>query len=173
MAEEAERPYRHLPLDQLIRLKHEVDTSISYGKVGVNAKTISELHRLSAEDWVKVRSEYGDWYKKMCTFRAVTLYIIAIVGAAVWIYSRAGVWWWIAVAGLLVALYSAAAIVRRGGHQEGYIDGYDAGFERGVNRVLGLSDEEAVEAAEMATEIQVDENMVRALDKRSSEAQQG
>lgn len=152
-----------LSLEQLVRLKHNVDKSIPYGEAGLNAKQIAELHRMSAEDWAAVRQEYGAWIKRMYSFRKLTLFIIAAAGVGFWFYLKA----WPRMVALAFAILSAIEICKREGHREGYMDGYSAGFERGVNKAIGLNNEEAVEAAQMATEIQIDEHMVKAFDERA------
>jgi len=160
---ETPTPDERLSLEELVRLKHDVDKSIPYGKAGLTAKQIGELHKMSAEDWSAIRTEYDGWIKRMRSFRTLTLLIIAAAGVGVWSYFRG----WVGLIGLLFAIYAAIEICKREGHREGYMDGYDAGFERGVNKAIGLSDAEAVEAHHMATEIQIDEHMVGGLDKRA------
>jgi hypothetical protein len=43
---------------------------------------------------------------------------------------------------------------------------YDAGFEGGFNRALGISDKEALEIHEKATEMKIDDISVAAFDKQ-------
>jgi len=48
------------------------------------------------------------------------------------------------------------------------VDGYDAGFEGGFNKALGISDKEALEIREKATEMKIDDMNVAAFDKHKT-----
>jgi hypothetical protein len=91
-----------------------------------------------------------------------TLLAVVVGGIVLWFYFKN----WIGIAGVVCGIYAAAEIFEREGHREGYVDGYDAGFECGFNRALGISDKEAIEIHEKATEMKIDDISVAAFDKQ-------
>ena len=153
-----------MSLEQLVRLKKEVGQSINYGNSRLNAIQVTELQRMDATQWAKVKRDYHEWAKGM-RVNVLVLLAIAVGGIILWLYFKN----WIGIAGAICAVYAVINICKREGHREGYMDGYDAGFEGGVNRALGISDKEALEVHEMATEMKIDDLSVAALDKKKSD----
>jgi hypothetical protein len=163
MTEETQRKTdaTDMSLEQLVRLKKKLNQSITYGNSTLNAQQVTELQRMDATQWAKVKRDYDEWTKKMQT-NVLVLFAVAAVGVAAWFYFKS----WIGMAGAVCAIYAVANICRREGRREGYMDGYDAGFEGGVNRALGISDKEILEIHEMATEMKIDDISVAAFDKQ-------
>lgn len=149
-----------MSLEELVRLKKQLDQSITYGSGGLNARQVTELGKMDSTQWAKVRCDYDDWDKRLHV-NVLVLVAVAVGSIFLWRYFKN----WIGIAGAVGALYAIAKIFTRVGHREGYIDGYDAGFESGINRALGISDKEAIELHEMSTEMQIDDRMVAAFDK--------
>src|SRR5260370_35698041 len=151
-----------MSLEQLVRLKKDVNESITFGNSGLNARQVTELQRMDATQWAKVRSDYREWAKSMRVLNVPVLLAIAGSGIALRFYFKN----WIGIAGAVCAIYAVGEIFKREGHREGYVDGYDAGFEGGFNRALGISDKEALEIHEKATEMKIDDISVAAFDKQ-------
>src|SRR6266404_319744 len=141
-----------MSFEQLVRLKKELNHSITYGNSNLNARQVTELQTMDATQWAKVKRDYDEWTKKMQA-NVLVLFAVAAVGVAACFYFKN----WIGMAGAVCAIYAVANICRREGCREGYMDGYDAGFENGVNRALGISDKEILEIHEMATEMKIDD----------------
>jgi hypothetical protein len=150
-----------MSLEELVRLKKQVGQSITYGNSGLNARQVTEMRKMDATQWAKVRHDYDNWIKRL-QVNVVVLVAVAVAGIFLWFYFKN----WIGVAGAVGAIYAVAVIFKREGHREGYMDGYDAGFEGGINRALGISDKEALEIHEMSTEMQIDDHMMAAFDKK-------
>jgi hypothetical protein len=151
-----------MSVEQLVRLKKELNQSITYGNSSLNARQVTELRRIDATQWAKIRRDYHEWAKKMRVLNTPTLLAVVVGGIVLWFYFKN----WIGIAGVVCGIYAAAEIFKREGHREGYVDGYDAGFECGFNRALGISDKEAIEIHEKATEMKIDDISVAAFDKQ-------
>jgi len=151
-----------MSLEQLVRLKKDVNESITFGNSGLNARQVTELQKMDAKQWAKVRSDYREWAKSMRVLSNLVLLVLAGVGIVLWFYFKN----WIGVAGAVCAVYAVAEVFKREGHREGYVDGYDAGFEGGFNRALRISNKDALEIHEKATEMKIDDISVAAFDKQ-------
>lgn len=146
-----------MTVEDLVRLKQQVNQSITYGNSNLNARQVTDLQKIDAAQWAKIRQDYAKWNKRS----PLVPIAIALMGAAMWLYFKN----WIGVIGVICAIYALGELFRREGHREGYVDGYDAGFEGGFNRALGISDKEAIEIGEKDTEMKVDDMNVAAFDK--------
>ena len=51
----------------------------------------------------------------------------------------------------------------------GFTRGYQEGQEQGVHRVLGISPEEAHDIGERATEMEMDDGLIKKLDERKDQ----
>jgi hypothetical protein len=146
-----------MSVEDLVRLRQQVNQSIIYGNSNLNARQISQLQSMDAAQWAKIRQDYAKWNKRS----PLVPIAIAVMGVAAWFYFKN----WIGIVGVVSAIYAIGELFRREGHREGYMDGYDAGFEGGFNRALGISDKEAAEIHEKATEMKIDDMNVAAFDK--------
>jgi hypothetical protein len=160
--EQSKNDVTAMSLEELVRLKKDVNQSITFGNSGLNARQVTELQKMDAKQWAKVRSDYREWAKGMRVLNIPVLLAIAVGGIVLWFYFKN----WIGIVGAVCAVYAVAEIFKREGHREGYVDGYDAGFEGGFNRALGISDKEALEIHEKATEMKIDDISVAAFDKQ-------
>jgi hypothetical protein len=161
MSEDQNKNNADLTVEQLVRLKKDLNESITCGRSNLNARQVTELQKIDAAQWAKIRREYDEWYKRMHA-NPLILFAIVVAGIAAWFYFKN----WIGVIGLVCAIAAGGNLFKREGHREGYIDGYDAGFEGGFNRALGISDKEVMEIHERATEMKIDDMSVAAFDKR-------
>jgi hypothetical protein len=161
MSEEQNKDAANMTVEQAIRLKKELNQAITYGRSNLNARQVTELQKIDAAQWAKIRREYDEWYKRMQT-NPLILFAIAAAGVAAWFYFKN----WIGTIGLVCAILVGGNLFKREGHREGYIDGYDAGFEGGFNRALGISDKETTEIHERDTEMKIDDMSVAAFDKQ-------
>jgi len=157
MSEEQNKDAANMTVEDLVRLKQQVNQSITYGNSNLNARQVTDLQKIDAAQWAKIRQDYAKWNKRS----PLVPIAIALMGAAMWLYFKN----WIGVIGVICAIYALGELFRREGHREGYVDGYDAGFEGGFNRALGISDKEAIEIGEKDTEMKVDDMNVAAFDK--------
>jgi hypothetical protein len=160
MSEEQNKGAANMTVEQAVRLKKELNQSITYGRSNLNARQVTELQKIDAAQWARVRRDYAEWIKRIRVSALVPI-AIALMGAAMWLYFRN----WIGLIGLICAIYALGELFKREGHREGYIDGYDAGFKGGFNRALGISDKESAEIHEKDTEMKIDDMNVAAFDK--------
>ena len=150
-----------MSVEQLVRLKQELNQSITYGRSNLNARQVTELQKIDAAQWAKIRRDYDEWIKHMQT-NPLILFAIAVAGGGARFYFKH----WIGTIGLVCAILAGGHLFKREGHREGYTDGYDAGFEGGLNRALGINEKEATEIHERATEMKIDDLSVAAFDKQ-------
>jgi len=163
MSEEQNKDAANMSLEQMVRLKKELNQSITYGRSNLNARQVTELQAIDAAQWAKIRRDYAEWIKRM-RVNVMVPSAIAVVGVSAWLYLRN----WIGFIGAVCAIYAVGELFKREGHREGYMDGYDAGFEGGFNRALGITDKEAAEIHEKDTEMKIDDMNVAAFDKQKS-----
>jgi len=166
MSEEQDKDNASMTVEQAVRLKQELNQSITYGRSNLNARQVTELQKIDAAQWAKIRREYDQWIKQMQT-NPLILFAITAAGVAAWFYFKN----WVGAIGVVCAILAGGNLFKREGHREGYIDGYDAGFEGGFNRALGISDKEAIEIGERATEMKIDDLSVAAFDKQKPDQQ--
>ena len=55
---------------------------------------------------------------------------------------------------------------KREGHAQGYIEGYEAGHDTGIYKVLGIKPEELSEMRQFATDMKIDDMLVKGMDER-------
>jgi hypothetical protein len=161
MSEEDNKDAANMTVEQAVRLKQELNQSITYGRSNLNARQVTELQKIDAAQWAKIRLDYAEWIKGV-RVNALVPIAIALMGVAMWLYFKN----WIGIVGVVCAIYALGELFKREGHREGYIDGYDAGFEGGFNRALGIGEKEVTEIHERDTEMKIDDMSVAAFDKR-------
>src|SRR6267142_5344464 len=157
MSEEQNKDAANMTVEDLVRLKQQVNQSITYGNSNLNARQVTDLQKIDAAQWAKIRQDYAKWNKRS----PLVPIAIALMGAAMWLYFKN----WIGVIGVICAIYALGELFKREGHREGYVNGYDAGFEGGFNRAVGISDKESAEIHEKDTEMKIDDMNVAAFDK--------
>jgi hypothetical protein len=167
MADEPHEGHEGQPISpsDLIRLKHQVGKSITWGKSDLNALEIEKLTKLTREDYARVRKEYRAWQNNVIN----TYVLVVIVLACVVVFFLPYVWLkWLKIVAVGIGIACFAAINKREGHAEGYIEGYDAGHEAGIHKILGIENEEISEMAEMATQMKIDDMVVERMDERKA-----
>lgn len=152
-----------ISIGDAIRLKEQLGHGITWGKSGLNAKELSSLKYMKAEDYGSLAKTYDAGIKNR-TFIPVWGLLVSIVLCFIGYASLEGIWQKIVLGIGIWAAYTAA---KRDGHREGYFEGYTDGVDSGVDRAFGISEDEAREVAEMAIDMAMDERMMKALDKKS------
>lgn len=147
----------------LVRLKHQLGKSITWGKSNLNALQIEELTKLSREDYARIRKEYADWQRHMNVINTYVLVAIVLGCVLMYFFVPYG---WMRVAAALLGFSCFYALCKREGHADGYIDGYDAGHEAGIHKALGVQPTEMKEMHTMATDMKIDEMVVERMDER-------
>ena len=167
MAEEPPKGQQDQPvsLSDLIRIKHQLGKSITWGKSDLNALEVEKLTELTREDYARIRKEYWDSKKPVNVFH--TYVLVVIVLACVGAYSFVP-YVWLKIAAIGIGITCFTAIAKREGHAEGYIDGYDAGHEAGIYKMLGIKDEQTPEMADMAIKMKMDDMLVERMDERKA-----
>lgn len=109
-------------------------------KDGVNAIEYNNLRKLSKTDWDVVFKEYNIWAKSgyLYFFPAWFYYGLAIF-AFIGYFFFTGT---IHKVGLGCLILVGVQITYRTGHKEGYWSGYNDGFEKGIDKVLGISEDD-------------------------------
>jgi hypothetical protein len=119
-----------------------------------------EVRALKETDWNGVAEEY---HRTHCPrTRHVFMLMLATVSLGL-IVAFTSVW--IELAAILVMTLAVTPITKRQAHEDGYFDGFDAGHERGVNKVLGVTDDEAQAIEELAHGMDIDQQMLDAQDR--------
>jgi len=154
MTEKEKKADGEISIKDAYRLKHELNKDITYA--GMNAKEISNFKKTSADEWKKIRDDYDKWIKQIRAWGSKTLIAVLVLSGVAFFYFSD----WIKTASLVVVLYCIMEIAKREGHREGYIDGFDAGKEEGINKTLGINDEELADVHERAIEMEIDERLV-------------
>jgi hypothetical protein len=161
---------QNVSVEEAYRLMDRINNSITYGP-GLNARQVAELERLTAEQWAKVRQDYDEWSKQMQSCKNWVLLAIALSSGYAFVHYLNWKGWigWAAIAAGVLALYAAGSMFRRDGHREGYFDGYEAGFSAGVNKAYGIDEKEAQDISERATDMEFNELVVNAFDRKKQE----
>jgi hypothetical protein len=134
-----------------IRLKHSLNSSITWGNSDLNAL---ELER--------IRKDYADWNGHR-NYWLIGVLLACIVGH----FALPDKSFWqipLDIIGFL-CLYT---LLKREGHAEGYVDGYDAGHEAGIHKALGIKPEDLAEMNEVANDMKIDTMLVQKMDERDS-----
>ena len=168
MADEPHEGHEGQPISpsDLIRLKHQLGKSITWGKSDLNALEIEKLTELTREDYARIRKEYREWHSNVINTYVLVVIVPACVGVFFLPYG------WLKIAAVSIGITCFAAISRREGHAEGYIDGYDAGHEAGICKILGIKNKEISEMAETATQMKIDDMVVERMDERKAEEEE-
>lgn len=155
----------NLNLKDAIRLKHSINEDIRY--CGLNAQEIEEKKEISVEQWAAARKWYAELIKDYGYRLRVYWYIIAIALATFYfLYPRQPWRMWTAVALALLIIYMAAKLGQAQGYREGFFVGYENGWEGGINKLLGISQEESHDIHERATEMKIDSGVIAHLDEQ-------
>ena len=164
MPDENEKPEgQSVSPSDLVRLKHQLGKNITWGKSSLNALQIEELTKMSREDYARIRKEYADWQKHLNIINTYVLAAFTLGCVFAYIFVPYG---WVRVAAVILGVSCFYTLCKREGHAEGYIDGYDAGHEAGIYKMLGIQPEEMGEMHKMATDMQIDEMVVKRMDER-------
>lgn len=70
---------------------------------------------------------------------------------------------------LLAMIYCATQVAYRLGVYYGFVRGFQEGHEEGVHRVLGILPDDASEISERATEMEMDERLIKKLGQGEDE----
>ena len=144
-----------------IRLKHRINTErITYH--GLNAKDVSELASMPTEDYRKILMAYAKRHKEWTIIPNFVWYALSIVGVVLVFSSGA---WYLKLLGLIFTAYSGLQIGSRIGNYDGFTIGYEWGLTDGVHKTLGIDNKEAADIRERAVEIEMDERLLKKLDK--------
>lgn len=150
-----------ITVEDAVRLKHEVNKAINYG--GYDVREIRELERLNDEQRASLGAELSN-IKKVWWFFPDWVMVIGSIAAIGSLFYFDGIT--ARVVSVLVAIYGATQVAYRLGVYSGFARGYQEGHEQGVHRVLGISPDEAQDIDERATEMEMDERLIRKLDER-------
>jgi len=112
---------------------------------GATPQEVTKAQEPTVEEWKAIRQDYNK-YRKDREVIPTWLLLILLLGTgylAYWSSSHKG-WLW-AVAGwcaVMTAYYSLRALCVREAHWSIYEDGFSSGYLAGVNKTLGISEEE-------------------------------
>ena len=153
-----------ISVQDAIRLKHEINKSIKYG--GYNAKEIQELERLNEKQRAKLGEELAHIKKVWWVFPdwAMVVGFLVAIGSLFYFESVAA-----RLFCVLASIYCATQVAYRLGVYFGFARGFQQGHEEGVHRALGISPEEASEISEKATEMEMDDRLIKKLDERKDQ----
>ncbi|MEO8142860.1 MAG: hypothetical protein ABI654_01485 [Betaproteobacteria bacterium] len=150
-----------ITVQDAVRLNHEVNKSIKYGSY--NATEIRELERLNEQQRAKLGSELANIKKVWWVFPDWVMVVAAIAatGSLFYFDSLSA-----RIFSALASIYCATQVAYRLGVYYGFARGYQEGQEQGVHRALGISPDEAHEIGEKATEMEMDDRLIKKLDER-------
>jgi hypothetical protein len=153
-----------ISVQDAIRLKHEVNKSIKYG--GYNAREIRELEHLNDEQRARLGAELTN-IKKVWWFFPDWVMVAGFIAAFGSFFYFDGLT--ARIVSALAAIYCATQVAYRLGVYYGFARGYQEGQEQGVHRVLGISQDEAQDIHERATEMEMDDKLIKKLDERKDQ----
>ena len=150
-----------ITIDEAIRLKHNLNQTITHG--GYNAKEIHDMEALTKEQYLEVNRQLSE-IKKSWWFFPGYVWVIGIILAVFCslYFSQIS----IRIAGVVVLAYCIAQLGYRSGLLYGYFRGYESGHEEGIHKALGVSAEEAAELSQRATEMEMDERLIKKMAER-------
>jgi len=148
---------------EVVRLKHQLGQTITWGNSGLNALQIEELTKLTAEDYARIRKEYGDWQKRLTVAPTLGLFVLVVSCALAHHFITYG---WVKVAAVILGAMCFMTMMKREGHAEGYVEGYETGHDEGIHKVLGIKPEEADEMSHFATDMKIDNMLVEKMNER-------
>jgi hypothetical protein len=127
---------------------------------------MKELGRLNEEQRTRLSAELANIKKIWWVFPDWLMVVGFLVAAGSFFYfdglpAR--------ILSALASIYCATQVAYRLGVYYGFARGYQEGQEQGVHRVLGISPEEAHEIGERATEMEMDDSLVKKLDERKDQ----
>jgi len=160
MSEDSEK----ISVQDAVRLKHEVNKTIQYG--GYNAREIEELGRLNEEQRARLGAELANIKKVWWVFPDWLMVAVFLVAVGSFFYFES---FSARIFIALVSMYCATQVAYRLGVYYGFARGYQEGQEQGVHRVLGISPEEAHDIGERATEMEMDDRLIKKLDERKDQ----
>ena len=150
-----------ITLQDAVRLKHELNKSIKYA--GYNAGEIRELERLNEEQRARLGVELAN-IKKVWWFFPDWVLVVGSVAAFGSLFHFDSLP--VRIVSALAAIFCTTQVAYRLGVYYGFARGYQEGQEQGVHRILGISPDEAQDVDERATEMEMDERLVKNLDER-------
>jgi len=153
-----------ITVQDAVRLKHEVNKSIKYSSY--NAKEVRELGRLNEEQRVRLGTELTNIRKVWWLFPDWVM-VVGSIAASSSLFYFDGVA--ARIASALAAIYCTTQVAYRLGVYYGFARGYQEGQEQGVHRILGISPDEAQDIHERATEMKMDEGLIKKLDERKDQ----
>ena len=164
MADDEENAVKDgIRVDDAIKLKHEINKSITYESKGFNAKEVEELTNMTSEDYRKIRLKYAEQLKEWTIIPDFIWYALSIVGILLVFWNAM---WYLKLLGLVCVGYSALQIGSRVGNPEGFIIGYEWGLSDGVYKALGIDDKEAADIHDRSIDMKIDEGLIKRMDER-------
>jgi hypothetical protein len=152
-----------IKMDEVIRLRHELNKSTTYRSKEFNAKEIEELSNMATVEYWRIQQKYAEQLKERRIIPNFGWYALSIVGVLLILGSA--LWYW-KLLGLVCMGYSALQIGSGIGNPEGFVIGYKWGLSDGVIKALGIDDKEAKDVFRRATEMKTDEEIIKRMDER-------
>ncbi|MDE3156343.1 MAG: hypothetical protein KGN76_14670 [Acidobacteriota bacterium] len=125
----------------------------------LDPRVVRHLKTVSGAQWPDVWRKYRRWFRSVTVGGSLMrpeLMWPAVAAAALIFYVAPGPIRFLCGLFILVIVYKA---IYMQAHGDGYYHGYTDGVDEGVNRVLGLSEEESLELKERAADLEVEEGM--------------
>jgi len=152
-----------ISIEDAIRLKHTLNQTITYR--GYNAKEVSEIESLTKDQYDEISRQLSEIRKSWWFFPDYVWIIGLIVSGFCSLYFSQ---YFIRIISLLSLIYCIAQLGYRSGLLYGYVRGYESGHEDGVHKALGVPPEDAAEISERATEMELDEMLIKKMDERKN-----
>ncbi len=154
---------------EAIRVKHEVNQRIQYGELGMNAKQVKSLWEMNTDSWKKLSEEIKyinkSWFLLPQWLWKILSLFSFLLCSYLYIFN---IHQYIFYGSILIFILSTYHTGYLKGHNYGYIDGFQSGHINGVNASLGITLDDEKDIHERATEMEIDEVWVKALDKHKS-----
>lgn len=146
----------------LLRLKHQTNGQITYGKSNLNAREVEQLQELDEKQIQHFKESLAYVRKSWFLFPDWFWVVGALTGIVIMLYTNGTPKM---IGGSFILAYCAGKFMYLAGHQEGFTRGYEDGHTVGVNKALGIREEELDDLNERSTEMQIDENLIKRMDK--------
>ena len=154
-----------ISIEDAIRLKHKLNQAITYR--GYNAKEVHDMENLTKEQYSEVGRQLSEIKKSWWFFPDYVWVIGIIMGGFCSLYFPQ---YFLRIVGLVALIYCTAQLAYRSGVSYGYVRGYESGHEEGIHKALGVPSEEAADLRQRATEMEMDEMLIKKMDERKEQS---
>lgn len=152
---------KKISIQDAIRLKHAINKKITHR--GLDAQQIREMEELSADQYDAIKTGLTYIKKSWWFLPDKLLWILALVSAFIFFYFQDTIYQKMSIG---LAIYCIGQLCYREGVYYGFTRGYEDGHVTAVHKALGLTPEDQANLHERAVEMQMDEMLIKRMDRQ-------